>query len=622
MPTGVPAPEASPSKSTDLEYSYKSQIQPPPTHPSFIAEPPNLENKVPFFDKTIPPLGPPPLDPFNVRSNSAVDKNSSQPSPNNFGATFGGDKIDMNRQAPYPSKQNFQRNPQMFGSPVAGFSNNQDKGLNIGSNPRFGSFEGTEGNINSKLRNPNFEGPRMGGNFDGFPPRQRFGNENRNFGGPQRFPGDNFRNERDFGSQRLFDNPRDKESHNYGDSGRGNDINDFRQGNCPPSLQQMQNPPPKPKVPSLFDITVEKPLSLGGQNNDRKPKIWEKDFNDPFDKRQDHREQERNDHGQPNNLWGNNNSPWGKNAPSPWIQPWEMEKLASQKPPDLRGWDSDNKKDIRPWIQDLPGKPEIDKAELSGYVGNILAKLGNFNVMPPNVLKPEGMQDGGGLNTQNEFNQSGDWNKGTSLRNKEDIQNNMSSIQSAEGVFRGDNRDPHSRDFGGPGPRDFDERGSDFNNRLRDGSLGPTNFDLIGDQRKDSANRSQFDNEGKGFDIDERMTPGRDDRGPFRRDDTRNFSRGRDDRRNFGNDDRFFNRDDRPFGRPERGLNKFNSRNDMDDRLGGRNGRRGFDRFDRDDRDSRFFDRSGPPFDRFGRGRDQSVNEPVWNPQVFDYSKG
>lgn len=567
--------------------------------------------------------------------------------------------MDSNRQGgPFPSNQNCNQNSGVFaGNQTAGFDGGQEKNFNPNSNSRFGNFEGevNEANLNMKFRNSNFEGPRFGGNFENFPQRQRFGNEERNFGPPQRFPCDNFRNERDFNQPRFFEGKREREmgSQNYGvtdnfdaSSSRANEIGDFRIGNCPPGMQNLQNSLSKPKVPSLFDITIEKPPNLSGPNSDRKSKVWEKYdkddyFEDPFDKRLEGRESERSE-----KTWTNAGA-WAKSAPSPWIQPWELEKLASQKPPETRPWDREPKKDNRPWMKDIPGKQEIDKAELSGYVGSILAKLGNFNVMPPNFAKSEGSQEetrqpvsGEGNNSsQLDPNKRTNWNKGISQRSQEEEeqtlpQNNLPATQGGDANIRSQNRSGPLGNFIPASARDFDQRGNEFNDRLRDGSFAPTNFDHLDDSRKDTDERNRFENEAKNFDVDERIC-GRDDRLPFRRDERglfgrdelRNFTRpiSREDRRNFGNDDRFFGRDDRTFTRPsrdDRGFGRFGGRDDVDERFGNRNGRRGFDRFHRDDRDGRFFDRSSGPFDRFGRTRDQPLSEPVWNPQVFDYSQG
>ncbi|KAK6621061.1 hypothetical protein RUM43_011365 [Polyplax serrata] len=630
----LPMPVPPPSKSE--EYSYKTHAG-TGNQGLFAGDPLKFENKVPFFDKDVPP-GPALSSNFNQQSNKSNHEKSPNQSnfpSNNFGG-FGPEKMDLGR--PFPNSQGINRNQGPFRNQPPGFDGGTEKGMhNQVLNQRFGNA--CDGNFDMKSRHPSLEGPRFSGNFDNFGPRPRFGNEERNFIPPQRFPGDNFRNDRDFGRQRFIDTNREKElgSQGFGISDKvdstvrvGNETNDFRSGNCPP-LKQLQTPPAKPKVPSLFDITVEKPLGLPGPNQDRKPRMYEKDdyYDDQFgDRQSEGRESERGD-----KPWGNSAGPWGKNSgPSPWMQPWEMEKLASQKGNDGRPWDRELKKDNGPWMKDTPGKKEIDKAELSGYVGNILAKLGNFNVMLPNLTKSdnpqeENLQPGPNMESQMDLNRRQNWNKGQKSEEQKYLPSNMPPNQIGDINLRNQNRGGPPGNFERPGPRDYDHRINDFGDRLP-----PTNFDHLDEGRKDADERNRFDGEPKNFDVDERLT-GRNDRMPFRRDFreldpmTRNFGgpnrEGMPGQRNFGNEDRFFGRDERPFGRDERPFGRFVSREDVDERFGGRNGRRGFDRFNREDgRNGRFLDRPGAAFDRFDRERESQANEPVWNPQVFDYSQG
>ncbi|EEB20176.1 hypothetical protein Phum_PHUM604570 [Pediculus humanus corporis] len=566
---------ASLPKTTDSEYSYKTQSG-SISQGFFTGEPPKFDNnKVPFFDKP----------PENL---------ANSPAFNNYRSVSQSEKL----------------------------SNQTSSYGNFEGEVREGGGGG--GHLNDKFKgNNNFDAQRLGGNVDHSLSRSKFG-----IPPPQRFPAENFRRDLDTNQQRFLP---ESGRELFEGANRGlNILPDFRV--CPPNMKHMQNIPTKPKVPSLFDITVEKPPGLTGTNNGRKQKTWDKDFTDSFEGRAEERDFERND-----KMWPNANSNlWPKTSPSPWLQPWEIEKMASQK-----SLEREPSKD-KSWVHNVTGSQELDKTELSGYVGNILAKLGNFNVMPPTLPRRDENQQfpSGDSTTQSDPLRRQNWNLETGQKNCEEKQNlspkDPSLIQSGDRTVR--NRNELE---GSIGSRDLDERGNDFHDRLREGSYAPTNFDRLNEVKSNAADKTHFGNDRN--DVDERMSGNYEDRLPFGRDDrggggglfvskdeSRNFDRyaGKEDRRNFNNSDnnRFYSKDDRQYGRgsrDDRGFGRYKSREDVDERFGNRNFRRGFDKFYRDERDGRLFDRPADTFDRFGRtSREQGLSEPIWNPQVFDYSQG
>ncbi|KAL0266910.1 UNVERIFIED_CONTAM: hypothetical protein PYX00_009328 [Menopon gallinae] len=499
-----------------------------------------------------------------------------------------------------------------------------------GSGPPFG-FGGFDSH--SKLRsigmdNREKEFTGVAQRFDNssrgdFPPRRPFGNgsfeEDRNFG-----PRFGHFDHRKPGPDRFCDRMKDGKFNTQGrDFGPGGQLNEqafsstgrnFQDRNFPgdmkppfvqtPTKNNVNNTYSKPKVPSLFDITVEKPPGLKSPGKDRKSKIWEQDKS--FDgSEKDEKNMPRNDGPWLSNAtWASNNSPW--------IKPWELDRVVAEKPPDANlrpdAWQREPVRgDEKPWASELM-KSDMDKSELSGYVGKILAKLGNFNVLPP---KEGFMGDNSGK-----------------------VDENMDG--KLPPLMQGQNW-PNRNDRNAPFAQD---------NPNYPGSFGRDRFDeppKFGPQSDQKDNRTDdvvlF---GRG-DCDDRIRfdPGRDNRRddrnfcgnePFRREDRGPYpEEGRHlPSRSMSDDDRFFGKGERnSFGRDDRPGAKVGL-DDVDERMlrnRDRNGRRGFDdrddrgfmgMYDRDDRRARNF---GSPFDKFGRS-EQSPKEPEWNPQVFDYSKG